>query len=143
MTGTDGTVTAQLPVPPRPTADDDTAVFWDGVAAGELRLQRCSTCGVLRHPPGPMCARCRSLDWETIVACGEGTIFSRVVAHYPELAGFTYPYVVALVDLAEGVRIVTNIRDAAVDDVAIGAPVELFFEDHGDFRLPQFRLVHR
>lgn len=146
MTGDDGrssieAVSAGVPVPPRPNADRDSAVFWGGVAGGQLLLQQCSGCGELRHPPGPMCPKCRSLDWSTIPASGHGTVFSRIVVHYPELGGFRYPYVVALVELAEGVRMVANIRDAEPDDVSIGAPVSLFFEDHGEFRLPQFRLV--
>lgn len=137
--GADEGVSTGIPVPPRPNADRDSAAFWAGVAGRELLLQRCSSCGALRHPPGPMCPECRSLAWTTIPASGEGTVFSRIVVRYPELGGFRYPYVVALVELAEGVRMVANIRDT--DDVAIGAPVALFFEDHGEFRLPQFRLV--
>lgn len=141
--GADGGVSTGVPVAPRPNADQDSAVFWDGVADGQLLLQRCSDCGELRHPPGPMCPNCRSLAWTTIPASGDGMVFSRIVVHYPELGGFRYPYVVALLELAEGVRMVANIRDAAPEDVSIGAPVALFFEDHGEFRLPQFRLVTR
>lgn len=133
-------MTEDRPVPPAPTADRDSAFYWDGVAAGELRVQRCDDCGRPRHPPGPMCPACRSWRWSTTVAAGRGTVFSVIVPRYPELPGFAYPYVVALVELDEGVRVVANVRGAAPEAVTIGAPVELFFEDHGEFRLPQFRL---
>lgn len=128
--------------PPAPTADPDTAFYWDGAMAGELRLQRCATCGEIRHPPGPMCPACRSLEFDVVRAGGTGTVFSSFVARYPELPGFDYPYVVAVVELAEGVRVIGNVRDAGTS-VAIGDEVELFFEDHGDFRLPQFRPASR
>lgn len=127
--------------PPGPTADRDNAFFWEGVAEGELRLQRCAGCGRLRHPPGPMCPSCRSFDWTVEPSTGRGTVYSAIVARYPELPGFVYPYVVALIELEEGVRVVANVRGAEPGMVDIGAPVELFFEDHGEFRLPQFRLT--
>ena len=133
--------TARRPAPPAPTAERDTAHFWEGVSNGELRLQRCSGCGALRHPPGPMCPSCQSLEWTTIVATGQGTVYSAIVPRYPELPGFEYPYVVALIELAEGPRMVANVRDSAPNEVHIGDPVELFFEAHGDFNLPQFRLA--
>ncbi|HEX5366256.1 MAG TPA: OB-fold domain-containing protein [Acidimicrobiales bacterium] len=127
--------------PPAPRADRDTAPFWDGVARGELVIQRCEDCHELRHPPGPMCPACRSLRWDTVTASGRGTIFSAIVPRYPELPGFEYPYVVVLVALEEGPRLVANLRGAPPGDARIGAPVELFLEDHDGFRLPQFRLV--
>ena len=67
---------------PRPAQSHDNAFFWEGVAAGELRIQRCTSCKALRHPPGPMCSRCHSLDWDAIVSSGRGQVFSYVVAHH-------------------------------------------------------------
>lgn len=125
--------------PPAPSADRDTAFFWDAVSDSALLLQRCGSCGRLRHPPGPMCPSCRSLEWTTTAASGKGTVFSAIVPRYPELPGFAYPYVVALVELDEGVRVVANVRHSAPEEVRIGDRVQLFFEDHGGFRLPQFQ----
>ena len=96
----------------RPQVSPDTAFFWAGTAAGELRIQRCGKCGALRHPPGPMCPRCRvpqrPAGGETgyAVAAGTGEVYSYVVHHHPPVPGKTLPLVIALVELPEGVRMV-------------------------------------
>src|SRR5262245_9028678 len=95
--------------PPRPRQNQDSAFFWDGVAKGELRIQRCSGCELLRHPPRPMCPRCQSLDWDHAVASGRGTVYSFVVHHHPPVYGLEVPFTVALVELEEGTRIVGNL----------------------------------
>ena len=87
----------------------DTQFFWDGVREQRLLIQRCDGCGALRHPPRPMCPRCHSLEWDTIEASGRGTVFSFVMPHHPPLPWFDGPYVVALVELEEGTRLVTNL----------------------------------
>jgi len=110
---------------PRPAISDDTRFFWEGVERGELLIQRCAACGELRHPPRPMCPRCRSLDWDTVRASGRGTVYSYVVPHHPRLPAFAERYVVALVDLEEGSRLVTNLVGVAPEDVRIGMAVQL------------------
>jgi uncharacterized OB-fold protein/acyl dehydratase len=110
---------------PRPAISDDTRFFWEGVERGELLVQRCAACGELRHPPRPMCPRCRSLDWDAVRASGRGTVHSYVVPHHPRLPAFPERYVVALVDLEEGTRLVTNLIGVAPEDVCIGMAVEL------------------
>jgi uncharacterized OB-fold protein/acyl dehydratase len=110
---------------PRPAVSDDTRFFWEGVARGELLIQRCAACGELRHPPRPMCPRCRSLDWDTVRASGRGTVYSYVVPHHPRMPAFPERYVVALVELEEGTRLVTNLVGVAREDVRIGMAVEL------------------
>jgi len=110
---------------PRPAVSDDTRFFWEGAGRGELLIQRCAACGELRHPPRPMCPRCRSLDWVSVRASGRGTVHSYVVPHHPRLPAFPDRYVVALVDLEEGTRLVTNLVGIAPDDVRIGMAVEL------------------
>ena len=95
--------------PPRPAVGHDTAFFWDGVAAGELRVQRCAECGALRHPPGPMCPRCHATKRDHVVACGRGVVHSYVVHHHPPVPGTRSPYAVALVELEEGVRMVGDL----------------------------------
>jgi uncharacterized protein len=105
----------------------DSAFFWEGVEAGELRIQRCSSCGQLRHPPRPMCPNCRSLDWDFVVSSGLGVVYSFVVHHRPEVPGREHPFTVGLVELEEGTRIVGNIVDCPPADVRVGMPVQIAF----------------
>lgn len=126
--------------PPKPSVNADSAFFWDGVEKSELRIQRCSACGVLRHPPRPMCASCHSLDWDAIAASGRGTVYSYVVHHHPPVFGFDVPFAIALVELEEGTRIVGNLVGIEPDRVSIGLPVQISFERVDDeWTLPQWR----
>jgi uncharacterized OB-fold protein len=110
----------------------DTQFFWDGVRDRHLLIQRCASCRRLRHPPRPMCPTCGALELDTVEASGRGTVYSFVIPHHPPLPWFPEPYVVALVDLAEGTRLVTNIVGAAPDAVTIGMPVRVRFEEFDD-----------
>ena len=122
-----------------PSMTADSQFFWDGVREHRLLIQRCARCGALRHPPRPMCPECHSLEWDAVEASGRGTVYSFVIPHHPPLPWFPEPYVVALVDLEEGTRLVTNIVGAAPGDVTIGMPVEVRFEHFdGDLVLPLF-----
>lgn len=112
---------------PRPVINRDNAFFWDGIAAGELRIQRCRACGRLRHPPGPMCPSCRSTEWDHVVSSGRGTVHANVVHHHPRLPGVDIPHAVILVDLDEGVRIVSEAVGMGPREVRIGMPVEARF----------------
>ena len=78
---------------PRPAVTRDNRFFWDGVQAGKLLIQRCD-CERLRHPPGPICPSCHSLEWTTTLANGDGRIYSFVVAHHPPIPPFDYPNVI-------------------------------------------------
>jgi len=125
---------------PRPVINRDNAGFWEGVAAGELRFQRCDDCGTARFPWLPGCNSCGSAHWTARVAQGAGTVYSRVVVHHPLPAAFGRPYAVALVELAEGVRIVSNVVGVEPDEVRIGMPVRLSFERADEeLTLPLFR----
>jgi uncharacterized OB-fold protein/acyl dehydratase len=125
---------------PRPAISDDTRFFWEGVERGELLIQRCVSCGELRHPPRPMCPRCRSLEWDAVRASGRGRVHSYVVPHHPRLPAFPERYVVALVDLDEGTRLVTNLVDVEPEAVRIGMAVELrITRVDGELALPLFR----
>lgn len=127
--------------PRAPVVTRDNAFAWEGVAAGELRVQRCSNCGTLRHPPRPMCAECTSLEWEPVALSGRGSIYSYAVYHHPQMEGFETPYVVAVVELEEGVRFVSNVVDVDPATVEIGQEVHVTFDDVGEgVVLPQFRL---
>jgi 3-oxo-4,17-pregnadiene-20-carboxyl-CoA hydratase alpha subunit len=125
---------------PRPAISKDTEFFWDGARNGELLIQRCASCKTLRHPARPMCGKCGSLDWDTVRSGGRGEVYSFVVHHYPPVPGFEVPFVVALIELEEGTRVVSNIPGVPPEDVEIGMPVEVYFEAFGDdLTLPQFR----
>lgn len=125
---------------PAPTVTPDTRFFWDGVADHKLLIQRCAACATLRHPPRPMCPTCNSLDWDTLESSGRGSLFSFVLPRHPPFPWFEPGYVVALVDLDEGIRLVSNLVDIDPDDATIGMAVEVFYEHFDDgVVLPQFR----
>ena len=111
--------------PMLPLVTPDTAFFWDGTAVGELRIQRCARCGALRHPPGPMCPRCGAARPSYVVASGHGEVYSFVVHHHPPVPGRSLPFVVALVELAEGVRVLGELRGVDPAQVRIGLPVRI------------------
>jgi uncharacterized OB-fold protein len=98
----------------------------------------------VRNPPQPMCPKCRSLEWEPIEASGRGTVYSYVMPHQPRFPFFDYPYIVVLVALDEGVRLVSNLTDVDPADLTVGMPVEVYyqaFDGSGseDLVLHQFR----
>jgi uncharacterized OB-fold protein len=130
---------------PRPDpADAGEARFWDFVAAGDLRLQRCAGCGTFRHPPRPVCAACGSTDEEWAASPGTGEVWTFTVVHPPTLPAFAdrTPYGAVVVRLDEGVFMVSNLVDVAGDDLAVGTRVELAVTEVDDaLRLPLFRVV--
>jgi len=124
----------------RPVRNQDTAFFWEGIDAGELRIQRCRGCSTLRHPPSPACPSCQSLDWDAVQASGRGMVYSFVVMHNPEIPPFDYPNLIALVELDEGTRLVSNLVGVSRHQVKIGMPVAVeFSEIEPGFHLHQFR----
>ena len=130
----------------RPQVSPDTAFFWAGTAAGELRIQRCGKCGALRHPPGPMCPRCGEPQRPPggaggyAVAAGTGEVYSYVVHHHPPVPGKTLPFVIALVELPEGVRMVGELLGAGPDQVRVGLPVRAeFVRVDDELTLPAWR----
>jgi len=128
---------------PRPVVNRDNAGFWEGVQRHQLLIQRCTDCGTLRHPWLPGCNACGGPDWDTVEASGEGTVYSYVVMHHPPFPAFDPPYAVGLIELAEGVRIVSNVVGVPYDKVRIGLPVRLEFQryddEDGPLVLPVFR----
>jgi uncharacterized OB-fold protein len=126
-------------IPPFPGPHD--AFFWDGVKERTLLLRRCAGCGALTHPPTPMCGNCHGLVWETQKATGRGTVYSWIVSKHPTLPD-EEPRIVALVELDEGVRLVSNLVGVDAGDVQNGMAVEVTFVDYGDdVVLPQFTPV--
>ncbi|KUF15936.1 hypothetical protein AT728_13340 [Streptomyces silvensis] len=127
---------------PRPVINRDNAGFWDGVARHELLIQRCTACARLRFPWLPGCNGCGAPEWDTVAAGGDGTVFSYVVLHHPPFPAFDPPYAVVLVELAEGVRIISELVGVAHGEVRIGMPVRLDFRRvDEEWELPVFRPV--
>jgi uncharacterized protein len=123
-----------------PIVTDDSAVFWDAAAQHRLVAQRCSRCGVLRHPPRPMCPHCHALEYGAAELSGRGTLYSYAVLHHPQHPAFEYPVLAALVDLEEGVRLVSNLAEVQPADIAIGMRLEVMFVPTADDRaVPAFR----
>lgn len=124
----------------RPMISQDTAFFWEGTGVGELRIQRCPECHTVRHPPGPMCPSCGGSKPDHVVAAGTGEVFSYVVHHHPAVPGRSAPFVVALVELDEGVRMLGELLDVDPSQVRVGMPVELALTRvDDDLTLPNWR----
>ena len=130
------------PLRPRPSLTQDNAFFFEGASRGELLIQRCTNCGVLRHPPRPACASCGSFEWDTVTSSGRGTVYSYVVVHHPQIPGFDYPLPIAVVELEEGTRLVGDVIGVDPADVRIGMPVvvEMVAVDD-ELTIPMFRPV--
>ena len=112
----------------RPASSKDTKFFWDGVNAHELRLQKRAD-GSLQHPPVPALWLDRDQDTDYQIASGKGTVFSFVVHHAPKVPGRTVPFVIALVELEEGVRMLGELRNTDPAAVEIGMPVRAMYID--------------
>jgi 3-oxo-4,17-pregnadiene-20-carboxyl-CoA hydratase alpha subunit len=112
----------------RPSSSRDTAFFWEGVKAHELRIQRL-TDGSLQHPPVPAVWQDKSEPIDYVLASGKGTVFSFVVHHAPKVPGRTLPFVIALVELDEGVRMLGELRGVDPATVKIGMPVRATYID--------------
>ena len=138
-----------------PLGDEESDGFWEGTAAGELRVQACGACGALRFPPRVMCPECRSTDRRWVAVSGRGKIWSFVVVHPPVLPAYApyVPFPVIAVTLAEkdSLRMVGNlvtgpggnINGVDPDSIRIGEPVRAVFSprprpDGTDVYLPQW-----
>jgi uncharacterized OB-fold protein/acyl dehydratase len=122
----------------------DNGWWWQGFRDGKLLIQKCSSCGVLRHPCRPMCGECQSTEWESIEASGKGTINSYTLLHHPLVPGYDFPLPIGLIDLEEGTRIVANIKGCKPEDIQIGMKVEAIVEpasEDDDLMIPFFYAV--
>jgi len=95
---------------PLPAITPETRHFWEGAKSGELRLQKCAACSHVYFPPRPFCPKCASRDVSVVRASGKATLYSYVI-HHRAVPGFTPPYSIAVVELEEGPRMMTNIVD--------------------------------
>lgn len=130
------------PTRPDPVTTPDSEFFWQGVARGELLVKQCGACGKLWHPPRPMCPACNALKMIMVRMSGLGRVYSWTVPVHPFPFGFAAPPVVALVDLDEGPRLVTNIVGLDPRDMRNGLRVRVEFEaTAGGKAVPVFRPV--
>lgn len=126
---------------PAPAITEDNRFYWEAARDGRLVAQRCSSCGKLRHPPRTGCPYCQSLDFEIAELSGHGEIYSYSLLWHPRSPRFSYPVIAILVDLAEGIRVVSNLIGAEPGDVRIGLPVTVDFEPcEGQLAVPVFRI---
>ena len=111
-----------------------TGAFWDAARAGELQLQRCTACETLRYPVSDICPTCLSLEhrWERV--SGDGEVYSFGVFRHAYKPDWPVPYTVALIKLVEGPTVISNVVGCAPEDVHVGMPVSVVFEDH----IPKF-----
>ena len=117
---------------PVPAPDPDSAPFWAGCRDHRLMLLKCVACGAFRYPPGPVCPHCRARESEWVQSPGRGKVYSWIVVTHPvpkEVYAADVPYVVALIELDEGVRIASNIVGCAPADVCGDMRVEVRFDD--------------
>lgn len=133
----------ERPRRPLPEPTPETRHFWEGTAAGELRLQRCSACEHVYFPPRPFCPACASREVLVFAASGRATLYSYVINHRP-MPGFDDPHSIAVVELEEGPRMMTNVVGCpqTPEALVLDMPLEVTFEKVGDqIRLPLFRPV--
>ena len=118
--------------------------FWDACKRGELVAQRCTSCHQFRHYPQPRCPACGSFEYEWPRLSGRGEIYSYSVSHrafHPAWQNET-PYVIATIELEEGIRMVTDLLGVDSNAVEIGQPVEVYFaEMPGQPAVPRFKFV--
>ena len=124
-----------------PTPTPETAHFWEGCKAGELRLQRCNACAKAYFPPRPFCPACGSREVEMFRASGKGTLWSYVINHRPRPDMGKDPHSIAVVALEEGPRMMTNIVGCpqTPEALVLDMPVEVTFQTFGDIALPLFK----
>ena len=127
-----------------PVIDAESAPFWAGTREGKFLIRHCRACHRHHFYPRHACPDCWSDDCEWRAASGKGRLYSYTVIHHNDMLPFRemLPYIVALIDLEEGVRVTSNIVECTPEVVHVGMPVEVVYEPIDDeITLPQFRPV--
>lgn len=128
---------------PEPRIEATTAPYWQAAAEERLLLPRCRSCGRVHHHPRGLCPYCWSADLDWVEAAGTGEVVTFSVVHQPPSPAFAVPYVLAVVELTEGPRMMTNIIDVDPARVTVGMAVTVTFEQRTQTTLPQFRPASR
>ena len=129
---------------PVPRIDEESKGFWEACQRHELYIQKCRGCGTARYYPRALCPSCLSSDADWVLSSGKGTVYTYTVTYQNQAPGFRdeLPYVMAYVELAEGVRLLTNIVGCAPEQVRIGMPVSVTFDDvTPECTIPKFRPI--
>ena len=123
-----------------PRLDDTNEFFWTSGADGRLRVLRCQTCGYYINPPAPICPVDLSKDLAPEPVSGRATVHTFTVNHQQWIPGYDPPYVIAIVEIDEqrDVRLMTNVVGCPPEEVHIGMPVQVTFDQHDDVWLPLF-----
>ena len=123
---------------PRVTAANEH--FWRGGEHGELRFLRCGACRTYVHPPAPICGECRGKDLAVEAVSGRATVHTFTLNHQPWVPSPDHPYAIAIVEVEEqeGLRLMTNVVHCDPEEVHIGMPVQVLFEQHDDVWIPLF-----
>ncbi len=136
--------TTEVPFRIMPALTDRNKHFWQGGRDGELRFQRCTACATWRHVPREMCANCGSWQWEWAKSSGCGKVFTWTVAARPLHPAFQQdaPYAPVVVEMDEGVRLLSCVVDCPPDELKMDMPVEVVFDEvTPEITLPKFRRV--
>ncbi len=126
---------------PSPVITLDSEPFWKGCQEGRFIIQKCEQCASLRWPPGPMCPECQSTNWVSLNASGGGSLYSWVIVTHPTHPAIAdqVPYIVGMIELDEGIRVVGNVLGIDPKDVMAGLRVALIFEEtDSGFKIPNF-----
>jgi uncharacterized OB-fold protein len=127
---------------PLPRIDEESKGFWEACQRRELYLQQCRSCGARRYYARALCPACLSDDTQWVRCSGRGSVYTYTVTYQNQAAGFRdqLPYVLAYVELEEGMRLLTNIVGCSPETVYVGMPVVVDFEDAtSDITLPKFK----
>lgn len=131
---------------PLPIISDANRPFWEGCKNGQLKMQKCTDCGHIRYPIGPVCTKCLSSSFEWEVLSGKGEVFNFVIFHqkYSEAWADDLPYNVIMVQLDEGPRMFSNLVGIKNEDIKIGLRVEVVFEKATEeIFIPKFRVIDK
>ena len=129
---------------PLPRIDEESKGFWEACQRHQLYVQKCRGCGAFRYYPRALCPSCLSDKTEWVLSSGRGTVYTFTVTYQNQAPGFrdSLPYVMAYVELDEGVRLLTNIVDCPPEQVKIGMAVEVTFDDvTPEVTLPKFKPI--
>ena len=135
---------SSTPIVRLPVLRGYTKEFYDWCHQRELRFQRCQKCGTWRHPPRPMCGSCHSLQWEWGQTTGKGKVYCWTTVYQALDPAFAaaVPYAAVVVEFDEGPRLATWVTEIPPDELRVGMPVEVWFEDLSDeVALPKFKPV--